>query len=67
MLTPRRQNRPLTPQDLEIIRLLGIKPSEYRRFLHEVERQARLRPIEGPVAFEITTAFVINLIIIGIY
>ena len=63
MLTPYRRQRPLMPQDREIMRILGIGPREYRRFLAEVERACRAQPAEGPVAFDLFTAFVVSLVV----
>jgi hypothetical protein len=66
MLSPRRANRPLMPQDREVIRLLGITASEYREFLEGAEQLCRMELMRpGPKAFIINplTLFIINLVV----
>jgi hypothetical protein len=61
MLTPDHGQIVLLPQDLELIRLLGITPAEYKRFVRECQKGSRLRPGE-PTAFLIIP-FLIQLVI----
>lgn len=52
LLTPRRQVRPLMPQDRQIMALLELDAATYRRFLEQADRMARVQAARGePQAF----------------
>jgi hypothetical protein len=59
----KRRHRLLLPIDRQIMTALGLSEAQYREFQAEQERMSRLRPVEGPVALDPLTGFLINLAI----